>query len=624
MKIPTNLLEILRLFALKKKSATVSFNLFYDYLQQYVRHYLEKEQSLSVYLEISKDKLLNELKDIQRKKDIEVVSDMTNETAIFVPYFFIDNIAKRFAGISEKPDIPFPLLSELPPNFPPNLIRKVDLSDDFARLQRDENGKNFLYELSYNDSTPSLVFPGFYNADKLLNVSLLKIKLFLAKDEVRDYMRKRLMLANPGKDFTIRKFVTLLASYTSESFNNIKDAGESYIYWGQFCVFVKKEFSKKKEKLADEIALLQSIGIVEYLNNYYRTQSQKDIQSETALKNLLLAFNEKPYFFKMSEITKFVDSRGIPLLGQYSEEDLQNFMKEKTTNSEKYILPDILTFQNKNNERFYLLPEQAVPLMISLVNASRKKIRDACIKKWHRELLEFNQTQAMKQDAAFSTLIASLIEELAPNLYGLLNASFMSALVNDPRLNDVQIAEMHRVFPNGKRAPYNKIMVLNRNELLSDAKILLPFWYTIPIIYSIIAFFKRPRKKVENEHKDAKKKKVSKASKQDFKPVVEKLMSEFTKEGMNFETTMQSYLDAWNQNLNETVRNNLTEDVNSLIRDYIRGVQKTLSALSFNADRVKSLAQTLVETPSLSKIKNKKALKAYIELYILKIAKKYF
>ncbi len=624
MKIPTNLLQILRLFALKKKSATVSFILFYDYLQQYAKHYLEKEQALAVYLEISKDKLLEELREIQKKGKIDVVSDMTNETAIFIPYFFIDNVAKKYVSISEKVDIPFPLFSELPPNFPSNFIKKIDLSDDFAKLKRDENGKNFLYELSYHDSTPSIIFPGVYNTDKLLNVALLKIKLFLGKDEVKDYYTKRLIIANPGKDFTIRKFVTLLSSYTSESFNNIKDAGESYIYWGQFCVFVKKEFSKKKEKLADEIALLQSIGIVEYLNNYYRTQSQKDIQSETALKNLLLAFNDKPYFFKMAQITKFVDSRGIPLLGQYSEEDFQNFMKEKTTSSEKYVLPDILTFHNRNNERFYLLPEQAVPLMISLINESRKKIRDACIKKWHKELLEFNQTKAMKTDIAFANLIADLTKDLAPNLYGLLNATFMSVLVSDPRLNEVQVSEMNRVFPNGKMAAYNKILVLNRTELLSDAKILLPFWYTVPIIYSIVAFFKRPRNKVKNEQQKINKKKAVSASKQDFRPVVKKLMPEFTKQGMTFDETLKSYLDAWNQNLNETVRNNLTEDVNSLIRDYVRSVHRTLSALNFDADRVRSLAQTLVETSSLSKIKNKKALKAYIELYILKLVKNYF
>ncbi len=622
MRIPTDLLEILRLFALRKKSATVSFILFHDYLQQYVKHYLEKEQALSVYLDISKENLLNELKKIHSKKHIEILSDLSNESVLFVPYYFVDSIAKRFAAISEKADIPFPLLTELPSNFSQSLIKKIDLSTDFTKLEKTVEGKDFLYELSFHDSTPSIIFPGFYTADKLLNIALLKIKIFLAKDDVRDYYRKRLMLANPGKDFTIRKFVSLLASYTSESLYNLKSAGDSYIYWGQFCVFVKKEYSKKKDKLADEVSLLQAVNIIEFLNNHYRTQSQKDMQSETALKNLMLSFNKKPYFFKMAEITKFVDSRGIPLLGQYSEEELQNFMQEKTTTSEKHELPDILTFHNKREERFYLLPEQAVPLMISLINSSRKDIRDACIKTWYREFLNFNQTDAMKRDADFANLIKSLTADIAPNLYGLLNSSFMPALLTDKRLNAVQIAEVSRVFPNGKIAPYNKILLINRNEILSDTKILLPFWYTVPIVSAIIAFFKRPKNKAKKKTVEPKKKKTAPSKKNELKAAAEKLIPEFTKSGMSVDESLKDYLDDWNQNLNETIRNNLTEDVNALIRDYMRTVHKRLSSSSFTADRVRSLAQTLIEGQSLSKIKNKTALKHYVELYMLKLVKK--
>ena len=63
----------------------------------------------------------------------------------------------------------------------------------------------------------------------------------------------------------------------------------------------------------------------------------------------------------------------------------------------------------------------------------------------------------------------------------------------------------------------------------------------------------------------------------------------------------------------------LTEDVNSLIRDYMRKVINTLTASTFTADRVRSLAKSLVKTPNMQKIKEEESLTQYVELYILKL-----
>ena len=77
----------------------------------------------------------------------------------------------------------------------------------------------------------------------------------------------------------------------------------------------------------------------------------------------------------------------------------------------------------------------------------------------------------------------------------------------------------------------------------------------------------------------------------------------------------------WNDRIGKENYENLGEDVNSLIRDYLRKVLRTLKAGDFNAERITHLAEALVDTPSMMKIKNHPALKKYVELYILKIVK---
>lgn len=622
MIIFTDLLHLLRMFSLRRNSPQVTLIPFQDYLHRYARHFLQQKPELAVHLEISLETLLSELKKIQDEGNIEITTDKSNTTIIFVPYYHVDNIARQYASLEQHPDIPFPLLTDLPRNFPGKLLKAITISDDIAVLNPESKENSFLYALNYNGDIPPLIFPGSYKTDKLLNLALDKIKLFLSKDESRDYMQKRLIIANPGKEFTVKTFISKTMAHSVNSFQNVKESGDNYILWGQLCAFIKQEFAKKNEKLPDEIALLQAAGILEYLNNYYRNRAQKDIQTDTALKNLLLALQKPPYYFTMKQITKFTDSRGVPLLGQYSEETLQNFMKEKTSTSEKYIIPDILTFANSSNDRFYLLTEKVVPLLISLINEARKPVREICIKKWHEMLINFEQDSSMKNDAAFNELLKEITAHSAPNLYGLLNASFILSIIADPRLNEIQAMEINRIFPAGKPAAYHEILMLNRYEILSDTKILLPFWYTIPIISSIIAFFKKKRKKPEPVQQE-KKEVVYKKPKQKLRDVAEKVSISFIPEGMTLDQALEKTLDEWNHTLGHPMRENLTEDVNALIRDYLRGINRTISVAGFTADRVRGLAKTLAESPGLLKIKDRKALQNYIELYILKLVSQY-
>ena len=65
----------------------------------------------------------------------------------------------------------------------------------------------------------------------------------------------------------------------------------------------------------------------------------------------------------------------------------------------------------------------------------------------------------------------------------------------------------------------------------------------------------------------------------------------------------------------------LTDDVNSLIRDYIRKVLRTLHGSTFTRERIHNLATTLGNSACLSKIQEKEQLIMYIELYIVKLIK---
>lgn len=623
------LLQIIRGYSSKKGSSDLLLQDLTEYIRRYAKHYLQQKPELVPYIEISNDELLDIVKEMTEEGVLSFTTTKKNVT-IFVPYFYIESVGRLYKDIERREDIPFPLVEDLPHNFPKNLLKRIGFDDEFMHIVPDDTN-DFLYLLSFSTTVKSMLFPANYTYEQLLAISIRKLQFYFRKDEAKDYLQKRLLTANPSKDSSVRSFVIKIQAKDMGLIRSIKEADDTYLLWSQLCAFIKQDIDKKNEKLPDEESLLQAISIVDFLNNYYRGAHQKDIQKQTALKNLSLAFHKPPYYFTIKNITDFVDSRGIPLLGQYAQNDLTDFLQRKTSTCESFSVPDILTFKNSEGERFYVCADKVIPLVISLITESREAVKNACVEKWFSLLKSFRQDVAMKNDVAFHSFIKDMCEQKANNIYSILSSSFMQALILDKKINDTQAGEIARLYPDGKLAAYGDILMLNRVELLNDAKILLPFYYTLPVISSIISFFMGQKKdknkkdkkqdaKANIELKDIDTRRPKKKKKITFRDVAQSLKKEMVPSGLSLEEALQKYLDLWNTTINKKARDNLTEDVNAFIRDYMRGIQRSLPVSSFDQKRVQELAKTVVESNSLAKIKDKRALLAYCELYILKIA----
>ena len=619
------LLQIIRSYSIKKNDSSVLLQELTDYVHRYAKHYLQQKPDLVQYIEITNEELLEIVKGFADEGILSIVVNKKS-VMVFVPYFYIESVDKIYQDIEKREDVPFPLASDLPSAIPKQLTRRITFDDDFLHLTPADSN-DFVYLLAFSGSAKSMLFPARYTADNLLTLSIKKIQLYFRKDETKDYLQKRLLIANPSKDATVRSFIMKIQSKDMGVIRSIKEADDSYLLWGQLCAFIKQDIDKKNEKLPEEEALLEAVSIIDFLNNYYRGAHQKDLQKQTALKNLNFAFQRPPYCFTIKNITDFVDSRGIPLLGQYNQTDLTDYLQKKTSICENFSVPDILTFRNSSGERFYVNADRVIPLIISLVTEYRSQVKDACIERWIQLLKNFRQDASMRNNEAFNRFVKEVCEAEANNIYAILNAPFMASLVLDQKINELQAGEIARLYPDGKQASYSDILMLSRTELLNDAKILLPFYYTLPLISSIIAFFvgrkKEPNTESKSDEQVTTTKKVVKPKKT-YKDVVASLSKEMLPQGLSMDEALQYYLDLWNNNLNAKLRNNLTEDVNSFIRDYLRNIQRTLPVSSVDKRRVEQLAETVVHTDSLSKIKDRKALKTYVEIYILKVISTYF
>ena len=624
MAVSVKLPDILRTYALRFNSPFVGISELTDYLRKYAQRNIAEKPDVASFIDISETRLIAELEALESGGKVELIDDKRKGKVVFVPFYFLDKVTRQYETIREKPELPFPLASAIPQNFSKRFLRYIRINTDFTDLQPEEGNDTFLYQLIFPDDTPSLIFPGNFSTDQMLDFAIAKLRFFFQKDELRDFIQKKLLTANPGKEYSIRKFILTIQAHSSEAMYTLKKSGDVYLYWSYLCSVVKQEFSKKTEKMSDEITILQAIFIIEYLNNYYRNKTQQSLQRETALKNLELALQKPPYYFNKAAIVNFKDSRGVPLLGQYSQQDLEEYIQEKTSSDSDANLPDLLSFKTPDGERYYIMLDKTVPLIISLVNDNRKKLRDVCLKKWYRQLIRFEQSDAMHTDSAFNQLLKTLCAEYVPVLYALLGASFIPMLSADKRITEHQAAEIRRIFSRDRLLSYIDLFMLNRQELLTDARILLPFWYTIPILSSILAFFMRPKKAHRTAAQQGNSKNEApmpehKTTNKKISPreIADALQAEFVPANKSLQDCIIEQLDQWNTIIDPVIRKQNADDVNSFIRDQVKIAHRTQSFSKLTSDRIRNLADAIIRTPGLAKVKNKTALRLYTEYYIL-------
>ncbi|HAE20958.1 MAG TPA: hypothetical protein DCG47_01360, partial [Spirochaetaceae bacterium] len=167
---------------------------------------------------------------------------------------------------------------------------------------------------------------------------------------------------------------------------------------------------------------------------------------------------------------------------------------------------------------------------------------------------------------------------------------------------------------------------------------LLPFWYTVPVLSWFIGIFKRSSKRKADQRKAVKKaidggleqegsqgaSKAGQANNRapEFSQMAKKAERRFLPEGYGVDEYLQLLESRWNNILDLRAKANLREDVNSLVRDYLRGILRSMKPAGFTPERVEMMAANLAETSNLLKIRNHAALEEYIRLYMVKLLKR--
>lgn len=641
MATTSNILTLLKYNSSKQKSGLLEYTEFADYIHRYAQHHVEENSDLLPYCSATfKETLDSEVEKLVSDKQVAVTSIRNKEYICVVPYY-IERYSAIYDQIEGNVLVAFPSINDIPKAVPNDILTRVESEVFFKeRLSKEELSDKFLYCVSFNKNLPALIFPSIVKIEKVISLALRKIQNLLQKEESHDYFLKKLTISNPGKELSIKTFFNNFCTNAVNALENLKENGDTFYYWSQLCYFLKQDYTKLKDLTPEDVSILQSVAIIEMATAYHKTKIAERQQKEAAFELLDGYMKNPPYYFTISDIKKMKDKNGIPLLGQYKEEELMTHLTDLTQNSVDNNLPELLTFRLADSTAYYINKSKVLHLVVRLANDVRLIVRESLIKSWFKTLLEYQTLPEMKDNEAFERCLKREVSAVEPVLYSLLEASFLPVLSFED-----QSSSHVTLFHDGVLVPYSELLMVTRSEILADAKLKLPFWYSMPLIAWIMKMLFGPKKnkkrsnkegsvtlKDQQAKKEAEEALVSRKNEMDSADArksrrkelrtaaldVEKL---YVPENSTLDRELKGYMHEWNDRIGKQNYENLAEDVNSLIRDYFRKTLRTLKRESFNKDRIEHLAESLVSTPSMMKIKNHPALKRYIELYIIQIVK---
>jgi len=585
--------------------------------------------------------LIPKLFNLSREKKLVLQTLGDEIQSIILPQHFAEIFFQEYRRMDESADVPFPDEETLKVTVPGDWIQSISVETDLGSRSEATGGMHVpLYRVTFPQGIRSLVVPSSYLPGKLLEYAVLKLRQYLRKGANKEYMYNKLVNAFPGKENQLKEALQEVLTKHSDAAKGIQlsDSDFTFPFWAYFVSAIKKDLDKKENKTAEDTSYQQSAILCEFYVNYYKGKAQRVQDVEAAVKTLDVCIRKPPYYFTIEEILAFRDGKGAPVLGRLSHDELEARIKAKTTRAEDGALPELLVVA-MSGKRVFVAKDRALLLAVKLIGEARSELRTRILDQWKRLIEDFESIPAMENDQDFLSELVLEVEACFPILDAMIRDRLLPLVRDEASARAELPPDLARLFYKDDLVSLDELLSLFRRSLLVDVRMLLPFWYSVPVFFDLARLLNRLAKRLERrggrraasaqelrgeariiEKKPRGQKDLtSKERRAAFETAANRIAKELLPAGYGLEEYLLILEERWNTLLNPEAQKNLAYDVDCLARDYLRGVLRNMGGSSFTTARVKNLGSSLADSPSLLKIKNHQALELYLQLYLLKI-----
>ena len=623
-----DLYSVLSGYVGKIKSPYVRIGEFIVFLEKYAARKAPEEPVWKRWTVNTEGKFYEELAELIDDGRCLIVED-DRDRRVFIPGYCRFKIDEIYRDIDKLAGIPFHNEVSLELEMPPGFVKTFNLLSDmniFFNKSEETPESADIVSLFFPQTLGSGLLLAGMIPTKLMEIALLKVRYYLHGHNNRDYLLNKMLGQMQGKEKIVRDMMDKIMLRPLDCLSEMERSADfPYLFWTFFCPLVKNDLRKKNEILPEDQAALQAVCVIEVCCSFYRARAAQKRDIDAAFLTLEALMDRSPWHFTLNEITDFTNDRGILLLDIYSRKELEQYIQRAIVKSINGALPAWVVVHTAKGERWYIKKERYLFVCTQMLITTQPMVKAAIGRRWNRMIRDYSKEPPMTLDAEFEKMLESQTKTENPVLH---------AILEDPRLRwayDEQdkiqgaIPQGSRIFSNGNLLPYSVLYSLRRKDLLSDIKLRLPFWYSIPLLVAIIGFFKRRKNK-----------EVEQSAKQEYERkeddnVVEQYSNELTQSVRLLESalvpvykTLDQYLleleERWVRLLNKKDRENAIVDVRSLLKDNLRRTMKMYKLKRITEKDMREMAVMLVKSnPALQEMKEKEALLLYMELYMVKL-----
>jgi hypothetical protein len=626
MKQKTDLYSLLVSYGEKNNPVLVEEAAFFSFLESH---------SISVGKGFSEDNFRTEIERMSAEGKCELVYDKTGKCGIYLPLVCRGKIDADYEESQENKSRPFPSEEILGIKIPESRLLEIMNTTELAAFMEDSmdegggkegNGedaradgdgqKSRIVKINFPEGFGSaLVLPDMIPR-KLIETAFTKIQSYMQDSTNKEYLYIKLEPQFRKKENYLRRMMDTIQQHPWECCVNLTSGDElANAFWASFCGTIKTDIEERNSRMSNLLGVIQGAFVIEAANHWCMVITAKKKKKRQALQSLEDRLQKPPYLFNMEDITKFTDSGGTPLLDLYTKEELRAWLNKKVSESVDGRMPEFLLFQTPDRGQVFIHKSQLLPVCVRHISETSGKLKDMISKRWTKILRDYRREPAMDEDKAFEAMLRRNLGKADPFLLHLLNDSRLLFVYDEM---DWGREETLRIFSKGALNTYSALFNIRRKPLLDEIKISLPLRYTLPIISSIIAFFKHLARgqTVQDDDDET----GTEARTGGREPAIKKLEAAIVPPGSTLDTYLEELKDRWMQLTDKQSREDILRDVNTLIKNKFAQTMSLRKGRAPSFEELTEMAENLIEwTPSLKGLRGREALKKYIETRFLKL-----
>jgi hypothetical protein len=485
-----------------------------------------------------------------------------------------------------------------------------------------------------------------------VEAAVAKLSAYLSDPKNSGYIESKLITILKGNDILVRKMLEEAASRPKKASNGLLSPSDfAFRFWTYLVNLVLQDFRKKKDKTTHDQGICQSAYVVGYYAFYSKGKAQKEQERAADKKALEQLIRKPPYVFTFEALYALTDEKGVPFVTKHTHDFIHSFLGDKTKRTADEGLPFLVRVHvSAMNKDYYIQKDLIVPVFLKKLTEAAEELHDVYLRDWVSNLRDHASTAVMKNDISFRKDVEVRVKEGYNLLSALANAPVLFLAKSETNISPEALEEIQRCFRHDNTLrPLHELMGLYRSMLLSEAKSYLPLWETMPILRHIVALIRRlfvarraakeamppivfrlppsaaaltaveePRPKPGRKSAEREAAASEREALVRYRRAIQLLRDRYVPMGKNMDKALDELAEKWNPLFAEQPKRELVEDVNSLVRDFLRPIKRTMLTSSPDINRIRALADQLCGSKSLAKIKKKELLKRYVELYMIK------